>query len=158
MHFKMYPDWTNCRSLTSDSDTWNSTVSFSQHQDSSTTVAAKVKGTKLLKSCCSMSWQSLDQNLRRSIISTGLGIMRSWDDYQKDPIEATKRATAAVKQKLILYWSIWILEYKGLPTMGRPVPDKNWPNFTFSHISFCLELNRSKVAKEGTLVVYKLSK
>ena len=68
MHFKMYPDWTNCRSLTSDSDTRNSTVSFSQHQDSSTTVAAKVTSTKLLKSYCSMSWQSLDQNLRRSII------------------------------------------------------------------------------------------
>lgn len=77
--------------------------------------------------------------------------MRSWDDSQKDPIKATKRATAAAKEKLIL-------EYKGLPTMGRPVPDKNWPNFTFSRISFCLELNRSTVAKEGTLVLYRLSK
>ena len=28
--------------------------------------------------------------------------MRSWDDSQKDPIKATKRATATVKEKTLL--------------------------------------------------------
>lgn len=40
IHFSIYPDWTNCRSLVSVSETWNSRVSFCQHQDSSRTVAA----------------------------------------------------------------------------------------------------------------------
>lgn len=40
MHFKINPDWTNCRSVTSTSDTSNSKDEFSQHQDSSSTDAA----------------------------------------------------------------------------------------------------------------------
>lgn len=40
IHFKINPDWTNCRSVTSASATSTSKDEFSQHQDSSSTDAA----------------------------------------------------------------------------------------------------------------------
>ena len=40
MHFKINPDWTNWRSVTSASDTSNSNDELSQHHDSSSTDAA----------------------------------------------------------------------------------------------------------------------
>lgn len=40
MHFKINPDWTNCRFVTSASNTSNSKDEFSQHQDSSSTDTA----------------------------------------------------------------------------------------------------------------------
>lgn len=83
--------------------------------------------------------------------------MRSWDDSQKDPIKATQRATAAVKEKLILLINL-NTRVQGSSNHGQASARQKLAKFYFSHISFCLELNRSKVAKEGTLVVYRLSK
>ena len=83
IHFSIYPDWTNCRSLVSVSETWNSRVSFCQHQDSSRTVAAMRK-VPLLE--CLLSHKNVEGKFFKQFFFTANISISQWEHRYNEPL------------------------------------------------------------------------